>query len=108
MTATRPPTFYDVVYELVSSVPPGRVVTFGQVAEMAGAPRAARAVGYAMAGLTWESPVPWWRVLNVSGAISHRAGPGPEIQRRRLEDEGVYFGFEGRVDLARYRWVPDD
>ena len=108
MAATGAQSFYDHIYGLLEHVPPGRVVTFGQLAALAGAPRAARAVGYAMNNLSWESRIPWWRVLNAAGAISQRAGPGPDIQRARLEEEGVYFSFAGTVDLNTYRWWPEE
>jgi methylated-DNA-protein-cysteine methyltransferase-like protein len=103
----RPRSFYDYVYRLVEQVPRGRVVTFGQVARMAGAPRGARAVGYAMNNLSWESNVPWWRVLNASGGISFREGPGPEMQRALLEEEGVAFDLYGKADLERFGWRPE-
>jgi methylated-DNA-protein-cysteine methyltransferase-like protein len=106
MAEPRPRSFYDDIYALVSQVPVGRVVTFGQIARMAGEPRAARAVGYAMNNLVWESEVPWWRVLNASGAISFREGPGPELQRAMLEEEGVAFDLFGHTDLERFGWRP--
>lgn len=102
-------TFYDRVYEFVSRVPPGRVVTYGQVALELGAPAAARAVGYALHNLPGTTPVPWWRVVNARGGISHRnRGPAADFQRQQLEAEGVYFGFEGFLRLTEYRWFPDD
>src|SRR5689334_10411297 len=107
MAEARPPTFYDDVYALVAQVPSGHVVTFGQIARMAGAPRSARAVGYAMNNLPYQSRVPWWRVLNASGAISFREGPGPQLQRAMLEEEGVSFDLYGRADLGRFRWQAD-
>jgi methylated-DNA-protein-cysteine methyltransferase-like protein len=99
--------FYQRVYAVVRQVPPGMVVTYGQVAALLGCPRAARAVGYALRFLPAGSDVPWHRVINYQGQISPRHPPdGPLIQRLLLEEEGVMFDAQGRVDLSRYRWSP--
>lgn len=101
-------TFYDLVYELVREVPPGRVITYGHVALLLGAPAAARAVGYALHSLPAENDVPWWRVINVRGAISLKGrGAQADLQRALLEREGVVFGLDDRCDLERYRWWPE-
>lgn len=105
----KPPTFYDRAWEFVRRVPRGRVVTYGQVAVALGAPRAARAAGYAMASLPAETDVPWWRVINAQGGISLKGrGAEADLQRSLLEHEGVVFDAEGRVDLRVYRWWPED
>ncbi len=97
---------YEQFYAVVRRVPPGRVVTYGQVAHMAGLPGRARQVGYAMAALSGESDVPWQRVVNARGEISTRSGGSPfgRIQRVLLQEEGVEFSESGRIDLERYRW----
>jgi methylated-DNA-protein-cysteine methyltransferase-like protein len=90
------------IYALVRRVPVGRVVTYGQVAALAGSPRAARAVGQAMR--VCPSGVPWHRVVSGRGTISPRGdGSGALSQRLLLEGEGVRF-VRGRIDLERYRW----
>lgn len=107
----RSATFYELVYEFVRRVPEGRVVTYGQVALELGAPAAARAAGYALHYLSIAPPtdVPWWRVVNARGEISLKGrGSGADEQRQRLEDEGVRFDEDGRIDLSRYRWWPDN
>jgi len=96
-------SFFARVYALVRRVPRGRVVTYGQVAAMLGVPRGARAVGWAMRALPEDvaARVPWHRVVGTGGRISPRAGPGPEIQRRRLRAEKV--AFRGAcVDITRH------
>ena len=106
-TSPHRDTFYDRVYEFVRAVPPGRVVTYGQVALELGAPAAARAVGYALNNLAGNSDVPWWRVINVRGEISFKnRGEAADLQRRLLESEGVRFDATGQADLRRYRWWP--
>jgi methylated-DNA-protein-cysteine methyltransferase-like protein len=98
-------SFYEHVYVLVRQIPPGTVVTYGQVAALLGAPRAARAVGYALRFLPAGTDVPWHRVINHRGQISPRTPiEGPLLQRLLLEEEGVMFDAEGRVDLSIYRW----
>lgn len=104
-------TFYERVYAFVRQVPPGTVVTYGQVALELGAPAAARAVGYALHYLpkSGGEDVPWWRVINSRGAISLK-GRGPEADRQRamLEQEGIPFDATDRIDLATFRWWPPD
>jgi methylated-DNA-protein-cysteine methyltransferase-like protein len=92
---------------VVRRVPPGRVVTYGQVAALAGIPGHARQVGYALHGLAPGSDVPWQRVINARGEVSARAEAEWEgYQRHLLLEEGVELDALGRVDLRRYRWEP--
>ncbi len=96
---------YARIYAIVRRIPRGRVATYGQVAELAGLPGGARQVGYALHALGPASTLPWQRVVTARGSVSPRSLPGWErVQRRVLEDEGVVFGLNGRVDLERHRW----
>ena len=102
------PGFYEAVWRLVRQIPPGRVMTYGQIATILGCPRAARAVGYAMRAST-GADVPWQRVINGRGAISARGEvERPLLQRVLLEEEGVRFDASETCDLSRYRWEPPD
>jgi len=96
--------YYDDVYELVKRIPPGRVTTYGRVAQMTLVPRGARGVGWALAGLgpAQAREVPWWRVINAAGRISNELNAA--LQRELLEAEGVIFDDRGYVDLGRYLW----
>lgn len=97
---------YVMIYAVVRRIPRGRVATYGQVARLAGYPRGARQVGYALAALD-DPRVPWHRVVNAEGRISPRRRPGAdEFQRLALEDEGVTFDGDGRISLARFGWQP--
>lgn len=99
---------YDEIYAVVSSIPRGKVATYGQVAEMAGLPRRARMVGYALRELPEDSGVPWHRVVNASGSISERGRPDSERdQKAMLEAEGVAFNGCNRLSLNKFRWDPD-
>lgn len=101
---------YARIYEVVLGVPRGRVVTYGQVAALAGVPRGARVVGYAMRASLSGRPLPWQRVLGRRGpGLAHvtiKDPVGGALQRRLLEDEGVRFSRSGAVDLAVYGWAP--
>lgn len=90
------------VYAVVSDIPEGNVLTYGDVAALCGAPRAARGVGMALKGLPAETMIPWWRVINARGRISLPGAAG-SLQRKLLRREGVRFR-DGAVDLDRFRW----
>ncbi len=101
---------YNRIYNMVRLVPPGKVSTYGQIAELVGR-CTARMVGYAMAGLKRGTApdVPWQRVINAQGKISvHGDGIGNAIQRVMLEQEGVEFDEKGRVDFIRFGWPGPD
>jgi len=98
-------TLYADVHDLVRRIPAGRVATYGDVARLLGRPRVARQVGYALAALDSDTDVPWHRVVNAQGRISPRgSGGSDELQRLLLEDEGVHFDDDDRIDLARFGW----
>ena len=101
------PGFNQKVYDIVRSIPPGTVCTYGQIATVLGSPRVARHVGWALAALVGqETDVPWHRVINARGRISHRGDTQrPEEQYRRLCDEGITFSSAGVIDLSVFRWT---
>lgn len=107
--ATCSPTTsrFREIYAVVACIPSGRVATYGQVALLAGLPGRARMVGQALSALS-ENAIPWHRVINARGEISSRADgdPGADLQRLRLESEGVLFDRHGRISLQHYRWRP--
>src|SRR5690606_8281706 len=97
---------YEQIYAQVRRIPKGKVATYGQIAALAGIPRQARRIGYALSALQDDS-VPWHRVINAKGEISRRADPGyEEYQRVLLEQEGVIVDANGRISLQQYRWRP--
>lgn len=102
------PRYRERVYEIVREIPAGRVMTYGQIAEMLGAGYTPRTVGYVMHAA--DELVPWQRVINSQGACSTgRVILPPDKQQRLLEAEGVVFNAKGRCDLERYRWgTPHD
>lgn len=99
----------EAVYEFVRTVPAGKVVTYGQVAEMVeGAALTAREVGQIMQ----MSPpdVPWQRVVGTGGhlPIGKRSPTLKVRQRELLEREGVTFLPNGCVDMAQFQWQPEE
>lgn len=98
---------YRRIYAVVARVPKGRVATYGQVAELAGLPRQARLVGYALHALTAEGAIPWHRIVNAKGMISLRGDSlgHDDLQAQLLRHEGVQFKGDV-IALDRYRWQP--
>lgn len=96
---------FERIYAVVRQIPPGRVATYGQIAARAGNPRWARVVGYALHVNPEPGVIPCHRVVNRFGEMSKAfAFGGEDVQRRLLEEEGVRFTAEGRVDLEQYLW----
>jgi methylated-DNA-protein-cysteine methyltransferase related protein len=99
--------FRERVLAIVRRIPRGKVLTYGQVAILAGVPRAARIVGGILFSLGPRSRLPWQRVINFRGGIStYRVGSG-DRQRELLEREGLRFDRRGCVDLKTSQWVPN-
>ena len=96
------------IQRVVTRIPRGRVMTYGDVASAAGMPGAARTVGYAMRAL--GHAVPWQRVLGRrnprTAHITIRDPRAKAEQRRLLEKEGVRFDAQGGIALATFGWVP--
>lgn len=98
------PTYRDQVYAVVRQVPYGRVTTYGRVSHLVPG-CTARMVGYALAALPEGSDVPWQRVINHQGKISpHGYGFGSAMQRQLLEEEGIEFNSENKIDLDQFGW----
>lgn len=101
------PSRWPQFYEIIRAIPRGRVATYGDVARLAGNPRAARDVGWALSALPPGSDVPWWRVVNRHGGLSCRSN-GTALQGELLAEEGITFDVSGQLDLAIYRWDGED
>ncbi|WP_394821561.1 MGMT family protein [Pendulispora albinea] len=92
------------VWEIIQSVPRGKVVTYGQLSNMIDRRLTPVGVGWAIRAAPAESGLPWQRVVNGQGGIS-TDGEHPGLQRTLLEKEGVRFGHDGTIDLRRYGWL---
>lgn len=101
-------TVFEKIYEVVSNIPEGKVATYGQVALLAGNPRWARVVGYALHKNPAFGIIPCHRVVNRDGKTAESfAFGGGDIQRQMLEQEGIVFEKDGRIDLSKYIWKPE-
>ena len=90
------------IYEAVRQIPRGSVMSYGQVARLAGNPGAARAVGFALHRNPEPGVIPCHRVVFADGRPTGASAFGGEgVQRRLLEEEGVEFLPDGRVDMER-------
>ncbi|WP_413734850.1 MGMT family protein [Sodalis sp. RH21] len=96
-------TFRQRVFQIIDAIPYGHVTTYGEVARLAGSPRAARQVGGILSRLPQGSRLPWHRVVNRQGRIS-LPGDGFVRQKTALEAEGIEVDNQGQTELARYRW----
>ena len=99
--------YRERVYDIVRRIPAGRVMTYGQIAEMLGKGYTPRTVGFVMHAA--DGSVPWQRVINSQGSCSTNKLTLPENkQQLMLEREGIVFDDKGRCNLSRYRWQPDN
>lgn len=98
------PVFTDELVEIIRAIPASRVATYGQIARLAGEPRAARQVSRLLSSSSQKYGLPWHRVINSQGRISLPPGGGMEEQRARLQAEGVEVSEDGRVRLSQFQW----
>jgi methylated-DNA-protein-cysteine methyltransferase-like protein len=95
----------EIIYQIVSQIPPGKVATYGQIAKMA--QTGARVVGNALHKNPDSNATPCYRVVNRNGELSEKyAFGGRHKQFEKLRDDGVIFVGD-RVDLRKYLWQPD-
>lgn len=97
------------IYAVTARIPYGKVASYGLVAFLAGNPRASRAVGFALHRNPNPSKIPCHRVVFKDGSVcTGFAFGGADIQRALLENEGVTFLPDGRVDMAKCLWSGGD
>ncbi len=97
---------YQRIWEMVCDIPYGYVATYGQIAELAGLPRQARLVGYALSQSPKEMVIPWHRVINAQGKLSFPKDSEPyKKQVGLLSEEGVEV-INQKIDLQQFRWQP--
>lgn len=94
------------IYEVVKAVPRGCVVSYGQVAQLAGNQRGARGVGFALHRNPNPGIIPCHRVVFADGSLAPGfAFGGPDAQKQLLQEEGVVFTESGKVDMKKCRWL---
>jgi methylated-DNA-protein-cysteine methyltransferase-like protein len=99
--------FTSLVVGIIRSIPPGKVMTYGQIAACAGSPRSARQVVRILHSMSHTHNLPWHRVVNAAGRIAIPSDEGVFLQITQLEEEGVEISGRGQIDLDRYRHVPE-
>jgi methylated-DNA-protein-cysteine methyltransferase related protein len=102
--------FTEKVIAVITSIPYGRVATYGNIAAAAGNPRGARQVARILHSCSSSYQLPWHRVVSSNGQISLPEGAGREEQASMLSGEGVEIPRSLRIDLGKYRWnfqLPD-
>jgi O-6-methylguanine DNA methyltransferase len=93
----------EKIYELVKAIPSGKVTTYGELAAALGNKYLARVVGNILHNNPDPANIPCHRVVNAKGKLAkHFAFGGAEGQRKRLENEGIIFENNGRIDLRKY------
>lgn len=98
---------FDRIYDVVRTIPRGKVATYGQIAAIAGNPCWARVVGYALHSNPDPDEIPCYRVVNREGKTAKAfAFGGEDMQRAMLENDGIEFRSDGTVDLDKYLWRP--
>ena len=98
-------TFFEEVYELLKTIPFGKVTTYGDIAKALGRPRSSRIVGYALHVNPDPKNIPCYKVVNREGKLTPAfAFGGEDAQRAMLEGEGIVVK-NGMVDLQKYRHV---
>ena len=99
--------YQERVFRIVRSIPSGRVMTYGQIAEILGEGYTPRTVGFVMH--VSDDQTPWHRVVNAQGGCSTRGIVLPhDKQQRMLEAEGINFNDRGRCALQEYLWIPEE
>lgn len=95
------------VLKIISSIPKGKVMSYGQIAAMSGSPKAARQVGAVLRGVEPDSKMPWWRVINNKGEISIKGNwiATKELQKKLLEKEGIKVSDDFILDINKYRYA---
>lgn len=105
---TKNHNVFNEIYSAVKQIPRGKVATYGQIAAMTGNPRRSRVVGYALHVNPEPGIIPCHRVVNRFGDMSPAfVFGGEDVQRKLLEDEGVSFTEDGRVNLKLCLWLGD-
>jgi methylated-DNA-protein-cysteine methyltransferase-like protein len=113
----RPPALFVArVHQIVAAIPPGRLLTYGRIAEWIPPPPGVDPAGYHRIKARWAGQalaacpddLPWHRVVNAQGRISARPGEGEKLQRTLLQAEGVILSDSNRIDLGQYLWHPPE
>lgn len=95
------------IWETIGDIPPGTVASYGQIAEIAGIPRGARQVAYALRHAPSELNLPWFRVVQAAGTLAFERGSELFLRQSGLLAEDGVVMLNGKIDMQRFRWQPD-
>ena len=98
--------FTERAVKIIRDIPPGKVMTYGQIAGLAGSPRAARQIVRILHSMSKKYHLPWHRVINSKGEIGIKDEESHYFQRKSLQSEGIAVTKENKVDLERYQYRP--
>ncbi len=98
--------FTERAIAVMKQIPPGKVMTYGQVAHQAGSPRGARQVVRILHSMSSSQNLPWQRVINAKGEIGFNDTEAYSEQRAMLKEEGIIFEKNGKINLEKYRHYP--
>jgi len=93
--------FTEEIIQIILSIPAGKVASYGQIAAIAGNPRAARQVSRILHSCSQKCNLPWHRVINSQGKISLK-NEGYQRQYKLLKEEGIVFGLNQRIDFKLF------
>lgn len=96
--------FTERVVEIIKGIPEGKVMTYGQIAMLAGSHRGARQVVRVLHTLSEKYKLPWHRVVNIKGEISIKDYESHDLQRVFLESEGIEFDIHNTINLNEYQF----
>lgn len=99
--------FTDEVVRIIKSIPKGNVMTYGQIAKLAGSPRGARQVVRVLHSMSKKHQLPWHRVINAKGDIGFKDEEMFAVQKLSLESEGIAVSPEGKINLTVYQYWPE-
>ncbi|TXK74681.1 MGMT family protein [Paenibacillus sp. N3.4] len=100
--------FTERVIQIIRSIPEGKVMTYGQIAQAAGSPRGARQVVRILHAMSQKYQLPWHRVINAKGQIAIMDDEGFELQCFLLQAEGVTITDRRYVSLEHYLYQWED
>ena len=100
------PSFTEKTRKIIKKIPKGKVTTYGQIAALAGNPKASRMIAGILHRYSEKDNLPWYRVVNSQGKISLKPGDGFEVQKSLLVNENIKFDENETIDLNRYQWQP--
>ena len=96
--------FTEKVVDIIKNIPEGKVMTYGQIATLAGNHRGARQVVRVLHTLGKKYKLPWHRVINIKGEISINDYEGNNLQKMLLESEGIKFSIHNVIDLNVFQF----